>query len=122
MACLTRWESHECNTSGQSATSPPSAIFGSSMGQRGYKKVHWTERGLNMLVESSRVGVCHECFHLETECDIGCVHCSDDYDPSRKPRPLLQSSRVFLLAEQMRSGSCRMQANWRVTVEQIGHE
>ena len=43
--------------------------------------------------------------------------CSDDYDPSRQPRPLLQSSRVSLLAEQTRSGTFGEQANWRVTVE-----
>ena len=43
--------------------------------------------------------------------------CSDDYDPSRQPRPLLQSSRVSLLTDQMRSGTHSVQANWRVIVE-----
>ena len=55
-------------------TSPPlSPISGCLTEQRGYKKVHWKERGFNTLVESSR-----------------------------QPRPLLQSSRVSLLADQMR--------------------
>ena len=43
--------------------------------------------------------------------------CSDDYDPSRQPRPLLQSSRVSLLNDQTRSGTYWMQANRQVTVE-----
>ena len=43
--------------------------------------------------------------------------CSDDCDPSRQPRPLLQSSRVSLLAEQTRTGTFGKQTNWRVTVE-----
>ena len=39
-------------TSGRA--SPLSPIPASSIEQRGYKKVHWTERGVNTLVESSR--------------------------------------------------------------------
>ena len=42
---------------------------------------------------------------------------SDDYGRIRQPRPLLQSSRVSLLAEQTRIGTFGEQANWRVTVE-----
>ena len=40
-----------------------------------------------------------------------------DYDSSRQPRPLLESSGVSLLTDQMRSGTYWVQANWRVTVE-----
>ena len=37
-------------------TAPPlSSIAGPSIEQRGYKKVHWKERGLNTLAESSRL-------------------------------------------------------------------
>ena len=36
-------------------TLPLSPISVSSIEQRGYKKVHWTERGLNTLAESSRL-------------------------------------------------------------------
>ena len=36
-------------------TPPRSPIAGSSIELRGYKKVHWKERGLNTLVESSRL-------------------------------------------------------------------
>ena len=43
--------------------------------------------------------------------------CSGDSDPSRQPKPLLQSSGVSLLTDQTRSGTYRMQADWRVTVE-----
>ena len=39
------------------------------------------------------------------------------YDPSGQPRPLLQSAGVSLLIDQTRSGTCWMQANWQVTVE-----
>ena len=56
----------------RSTTPPLSPISGSSTEQRGYKKVHWTERGLNTLVVS--VVSCHERFELEDEWDVGCVH------------------------------------------------
>ena len=37
-------------------TTPPlSPTSGSSIEQRGYKKVHWTERGFKTLIESSRL-------------------------------------------------------------------
>ena len=39
----------------RSTTLPLSTSSGSSISQRGYKKVHWTERGLDTLVESSRL-------------------------------------------------------------------
>ena len=54
-------------------TTPPlSPISGSSTEQRGYKKVHWTELGLNTLVVS--VVSCHERFEFEDEWDVGYVH------------------------------------------------
>ena len=43
----------ELNTRG--TTPPLSPISGSSVEQCWYKKVHWTERGFNTLVESSRL-------------------------------------------------------------------
>ena len=43
--------------------------------------------------------------------------CSGDYDPSRQLKPLLQSSRVSLLNDQLRSGTHGVQAKWQVTVE-----
>ena len=43
--------------------------------------------------------------------------CSGDYDPSRQPKPLLQSSGVSPLNQQIRSGTHWVQANWQVTVE-----
>ena len=43
----------ELNTRG--TTLPLSTISGSSLEQGGYKKVHWTERGLNTLVDSGRL-------------------------------------------------------------------
>ena len=64
-------------------TTPPlSPITGSSIEQRGYKKVQWTERRFNQYVDRvesvgschESVVSCHECFDLEDEWDIGCVH------------------------------------------------
>ena len=44
-------------------------------------------------------------------------NCSDDYDPSRQPRLMLQSSGVSLLTDQQGSATYWVQAHWRVTVE-----
>ena len=101
-------------------TTPPlSPIAGSSIEQRGYKKVHWKERGHNTLVESSRL-VLVMCV-LSLEMEINGTHVtftrSDNYDPSRHPRPLLQSSRVSLLTDRTRSGTYWVRATWRVTVK-----
>ena len=99
-------------------TPPPlSPIAGSSSGQRGYKKVHWNERGLNTLVESSRLVLVMSVLSLEMHGTSVTFICSDDYDPSRQPRPLRQSSGVSLLTDQTRSGTCWVRANWRVIVE-----
>ena len=58
----------------RSKTSPLSPSTESSIEQRGYKKVHWRERGLNTVVESSQFGSCQEYLEIGTEWDIGCVH------------------------------------------------
>ena len=56
-------------------TTPPlSPISGSSIEQRGYKKVHWTESGFNTLIESSRLFLVMSVFGFGTKWDIGCVH------------------------------------------------
>ena len=88
-----------------SATSPLSPSAGSSIEQRGYKQVHWRERGLNTLVESSPLVSVRSISSLEQNGTSVAFTCSDDYDPSRQPRPLLQSLRVSLLAEQTRIGT-----------------
>ena len=92
---------------------PLSPIPGSSIEQRGYKKVHWKERGLNTLVDSSRLVRVMSVLSLERNG----TSLAFNYDSSRQPRPLLQDSRVSLLTDQMRCGTYRVQANWRVTVE-----
>ena len=66
------------------------------MEQRAYEKVHWKERGLNTLVESSRLVPVRSVSSLEQHGTSVAFTCSDDYDPSRHPRPLLQSSGVFI--------------------------
>ena len=99
-------------------TTPPlSPISGSSIEQRGYKMIHWKERGFISLVESSRLVPVISILSLERNGTSVASTCSGEYDSSRQPRPLLQSSRVSLLTDQMRSGTCWVQANWRVTVE-----
>ena len=56
-------------------------------------------------------------FSLERNGTSVAFTCSSDYDPSRQPKPLLQSSGVSLLNDQTRSGTHWVQANWQVTVE-----
>ena len=90
-------------------TSPLSPFSGSSIKQRECKKVHWTERGLSTLVESSRLVPVMSVLSLELNGTVVPFTCSGDYDLSGQP-PFLQSSRVSLLKDQMRSGT-------RVTVE-----
>ena len=63
----------EAELTTRSTTPPLSPITGSSIEQRGCKKVHWKERRLNTLAHSSRLAR-YECFEFGTEGDIGCVH------------------------------------------------
>ena len=86
------------------STPPLSPISGSSVEQRGYKKVHWKERGFNTLVESSRLVLVMSVLSLERNATSVAFTCSGDYDSSRQPTPLLQSSRVSPLTDQVRSG------------------
>ena len=51
-----------------------SPISRSSIEQRGFKKVHWTERGFKYVDRVESVVSCHERFEFEDEWDIGCVH------------------------------------------------
>ena len=81
------------------------------------QKVHWRERGFNTLVKSSRLVPVMSVLSLERNGTSVAFTCSGDYDSIPQPRRLLQSSRVSLLTDQMRSGTYRVQANWRVTVE-----
>ena len=55
-------------------TPPPSPISGSSIEQRGYKKVQWTERGFNTLIESSRLFLFRSVLSSKMNGSIGCVH------------------------------------------------
>ena len=99
-------------------TTPPlSPISGSSIELRGCKMALWKERRFSTLVVSSRLVPVISVLSLERNETSVAFTCSGDYDPSRQPKPLLQSSRVSLLTDQMRSGTYRVQANWRVTVE-----
>ena len=98
-------------------TLPLSPTYGSSIEQRGHKKVHWKERVFNTLVKSSRLVLVMSVLSLERNGTSVALTHSGDYDSSRQPRPFLQSSRVSLRTDQMRSGTCWVQANWRVTVE-----
>ena len=75
------------------------------------------QRGFNTLIESSRLFPVMSVLSLKMNGTSVAFTCSSDYDPSRQPRPLLQSAGVSLLTDQTRSGTCWMQANWQVTVE-----
>ena len=99
-------------------TAPPlSSIAGSSIEQRGYKKVHWKESRLNTLVESSRLVsvMCVSSLEMK-ETSVGFT-CSDECSTSQQPKLLLQSSGVSLLTDQIRSGTYWVQADRQVTVE-----
>ena len=85
----------------RSTTPPLSTISGSSISQRGYKKVHWTERGLETLVELSRLVLVMSVLSLERNRTLVAFTWSADYDPSRQPKPSLQSSGVSPLNDQM---------------------
>ena len=64
-------------------TAPPlSPISGSSIEQRGNKKVHCTERGLNTLVESSRLVPVLSVLSLKMNGTLVAFTCSGDNDPS----------------------------------------
>ena len=95
-------------------TCPLCPISGSSIGQRWYKEVHWTGRGLNTLAGSSRLVPVMGVLSLKMNTTSVAFTCSGDYDPSRQPKPLLQPSEVSLLNDQMRSGTHWVQANWQV--------
>ena len=95
----------------RSTTPPLSTSSGSSISQRGYKKVHWTERGLDTLVESSRLVLVRNVLSLERNRTSVAFTWSADCDPSRKPKPLLQTSGVSLLNDPSRSGTRWVQAN-----------
>ena len=92
-------------------------LLGLQLNSVGARKYTGEKRGLNTLVESSQLVLVRSVSSLEQNGISVVFTCSDDYDPSRQPRPLLQSSRVSLLAERTRSGTFGEQANWRVTVE-----
>ena len=100
-------------------THPLSPISESPIAQRGYKKVHWTERGLNALIKSSRSFLVMSVLSLKMNGTSVALTFSDDCDPSGQPKPLLQSSEVSLRNDQTRSGTQWMQAKWRVTVESV---
>ena len=56
-------------------TTPPlSPISGSSLAQRGYKKVHWKERAFRTLIESTRLVPVMSVLSLKMNGTSGCVH------------------------------------------------
>ena len=99
----------------RSTTPPLSAVTGSSIEQRGCKKVHWKERRLNTLAESCRLVPVMRVSSLEQKGISVGFTCSDEYSASLQPKPLLQYPVVSLLTDQTRSGTCWGQADWRVT-------
>ena len=124
MADVQRREMHSCTDGATRSacrsrgTAPPlSSIAGSSIEQRGYKKEHWKERILNTLAESSRLVPVMSVLSLGRNGTSVAFTCSVDYDSSRQPKPLLQTSGVPLLTDQTRSGTYWVQADWRAMVE-----
>ena len=107
-------------------TTPPLfAIDGSSVEQRGHKKVHWKKRDSvgemkeigSTLVDSSVWIPVASVLSFEMNETSVTFTCSGDYYLSRQPRPPPQSSGVSLLTDQKRSGTYWVQAAWRVMVE-----
>ena len=108
-------------------TTPPlSPISGPSIEQRGYKQVHWTERGLNTLVESSWLVPVRSVLGLARNGTSVAFTCSGDYGPRRQPKPLLQSSGVSLLNDfkekRNTSGASKLASHGRglIVCEQVG--
>ena len=102
------------------ATTPPlSPVSGSLIEQRGYKKVHWTVRGFNTLIESSRLFPVMSVWSLKMNGTSVAFTCSDDNDPSRQPRPLrwrnLQEFHCGMSKREVEHSG--MQAKWHVTVK-----
>ena len=73
----------------RSTTPPLSPRTESSIEQRGCKKVHRRERGLNTLVESSSLVPVRSVSSVEQTGTSLAFTCSDGYGPSRHPRPSL---------------------------------
>ena len=79
-------------------TTPPlSPISGSSIEQRGYKKVRWTERGFNTLIESSRLFPVMSVFSLQMKETSVAFTCSGDYGPKWTPKAVAAIFREFSL-------------------------
>ena len=79
-------------------TTPPlSPISGSSIEQRGCKKVHSTERGFNTLIASIRLFLAMSVLSLKMNETSVSFTCSGDYDPSGQPK--LRSAVVSLLID-----------------------
>ena len=101
------------------------SIDGSSIEQRGYKKVHWKNcdsvREMksigSTMVESSVLFPVASVLSLEVNGTSVTFPCSGECFLIRQPMPLPQSSGVPRLTVQKRNGSCWLQADRRVTVE-----
>ena len=141
IAAVQRTETHMCFDSGVSRSACPCgsapdvtakgiapplfSINGSSIEQRGYKKVHWENRdsagGMkrigSTMVESSVLFLVASVPSLE-ENETSVFPCSGDYYFIRQPiPPPSQSSGVSHMKLQKRNGTCWLQADRRVTVD-----
>ena len=67
------------------------SISGSSIEQRGYKKVEWIGCRLHTLVEWSRLVLVMSVLSLKMNGTSVAFTWSGDCDPSRQPKPLQQS-------------------------------
>ena len=101
------------------------SIDGSSIEQRVYKKVHWkncdsigeVKRIGSTMVESSVLFPVASVLSLEVNGTSVTFSCSGDYFLIRQPMLLPPSSGVPRLTDQKRNGTCWLQADRRVTVE-----
>ena len=108
-------------------TAPPLySIDGSSIKQPGYKKVHWEKRDSagemkrigSTMVESSVLFLVASVPSLEENETSVVFPCSGDYYLIRQPiPPPSQSSGVSHMKLQKRNGTCLLQADRRVTVD-----
>ena len=99
-------------------TRPPlSPISGSLIEQRGYNKVHWSERGFNTWIESSRLFRVMSILSLKMNGTSVAFTCSGDYDPGRSPRSLLQSAGVT--EREVERIGCRQNCNSRSRAKRL---
>ena len=108
-------------------TTPPlSPNSESSIEQRGCKKVHWTERGFNTLIESSRLFLVMSILSLKMKCDIDCVHFFGWLRSESTAKAITAIWRSFTAGwsneewNVLEAGKLARPGRWQIVFEQVG--